>query len=107
MNHDEAIRLKAAEKYLLGELNAELRDQYEDHYFGCAECAQDVRTGAVFIDNARDVLARIEADLLGHDARHRRSGGDLSPQRLMHRTRAPQKTVMLMVETAEIDPIGD
>ena len=32
MNHDEAIRLKAAEKYLLGELSAELRDQYEDHY---------------------------------------------------------------------------
>jgi hypothetical protein len=56
MNHDEAIRLKAAEKYLLGELSAELRDQYEDHYFGCAECSQDVRTGAVFIDNARDVL---------------------------------------------------
>ena len=26
---------------------------------------------------------------------------------VMHRTRAPQKTVMLMVETATIDPIGD
>jgi len=26
---------------------------------------------------------------------------------VMHRTRAPQKTVMLMVETAAIDPIGD
>lgn len=25
---------------------------------------------------------------------------------VMHRTRAPEKTVMLMVETAEIDPIG-
>ncbi len=25
---------------------------------------------------------------------------------VMHRTRAPQKTVMLMVETAAIDPIG-
>ena len=56
MNHDEAIRLKAAEKYLLGELNAELRDQYEDHYFGCSECAQDVRIGAVFVDNARDLM---------------------------------------------------
>ena len=56
MNHDEAIRLRAAEKYMLGELSAELRDQYEDHYFGCAECAQDVRTGAVFIDNARDAF---------------------------------------------------
>jgi hypothetical protein len=56
MNHDEAIRLRAAEKYLLGELSTKLRDQYEGHYFGCAECAQEVRTGAVFIDNARDVL---------------------------------------------------
>ena len=26
---------------------------------------------------------------------------------IMHKTRAPQKTVMLMVETATIDPIGD
>lgn len=25
---------------------------------------------------------------------------------IMHRTRAPQKTVMLMVETASIDPVG-
>ncbi len=55
MNHTEAIRLKAAEKYLLGELSAELRDQYEDHYFGCLECAQDIRAGAALVDNARDV----------------------------------------------------
>ena len=26
---------------------------------------------------------------------------------VVHRTRAPQKTIMLMVETAEIDPLGD
>ena len=26
---------------------------------------------------------------------------------IMHRTRAPQKTIMLMIETASIDPIGD
>ncbi len=75
MNHDEAIRLKAAEKYLLCELSAEMRDQYEDHYFGCAECAQDVRTGAVFIDNARDVL--IPPSVTGLGAKHQpaRSGG--------------------------------
>jgi hypothetical protein len=54
MNHDEAVRLKASEKYLLGELSSELRDQYEEHYFDCAECARDVRAGAAFIDNARD-----------------------------------------------------
>jgi hypothetical protein len=32
-----------------------LRDQYEDHYFGCIECAQDIRAGAAFVDNARDI----------------------------------------------------
>jgi hypothetical protein len=72
MNHDEAIRLKAAEKYLLGELSAELRDQYEDHYFGCAECARDVRTGAVFIDNARDVFGSGPVAELG--AKHQPAG---------------------------------
>jgi len=55
MNHSEAVRLNAAEKYLLGELSAELRDQYEDHFFDCKECAQDIRAGAAFVDNARDV----------------------------------------------------
>jgi hypothetical protein len=75
MNHDEAITLKAAEKYLLGELSAELRDQYEDHYFGCAECAQDIRTGAVFIDNARDAFRG--DSFAGAAAEHQpvRSGG--------------------------------
>jgi hypothetical protein len=75
MNHDEAIRLKAAEKYLLGELTAELRDQYEDHYFGCAECAQEVRTGAVFIDNARDVLGSGSVAELGAKHQPAPSGG--------------------------------
>ncbi len=75
MNHDEAIRLKAAEKYLLGELSVELRDQYEDHYFGCAECAQDVRTGAVFIDNARDVFRADSIASAGAMHQPARSGG--------------------------------
>jgi len=75
MNHDEAIQLKAAEKYLLGELSAELRDQYEDHYFGCAECAREVRTGAVFIDNARDVLGSGFVAEAGAKHQPARSGG--------------------------------
>jgi mannose-6-phosphate isomerase-like protein (cupin superfamily) len=29
------------------------------------------------------------------------------PKGIMHRTRAPQKTVMLMVETSAIEPTGD
>jgi hypothetical protein len=57
MDHTEAIQLKAAERYLLGELSGEAREQYEEHVFGCPECAQDVKVGAIFMDNAREVLA--------------------------------------------------
>lgn len=56
MEHFAAIELRAAEKYLLGELTIEQRDQFEEHFFGCAECAADVRSGAALVDNARHVL---------------------------------------------------
>jgi hypothetical protein len=56
MDHLEAVRIGAAERYLLGELSPDLREQYEEHFFGCLECAQDVRAGAMFVDGARDIL---------------------------------------------------
>lgn len=58
MDHSEAIESNSAEKYLLGELSAEARDEFEEHFFGCAECANDVRAGASLIDNARSVLGK-------------------------------------------------
>jgi hypothetical protein len=56
MDHLEAIRSGAAERYLLGELAPDLREQYEEHFFGCLECAQEVRAGAMFVDGARGIL---------------------------------------------------
>jgi len=56
MDHSEAVRSKAAERYLLGEMTPVACEEYEDHFFGCAECAQEVQAGAIFIDSARDVL---------------------------------------------------
>ncbi len=56
MNHTEALQMNAAEKYVLGELPANLRDAFEAHYFECAECALEVRTAAAFVDAARDVF---------------------------------------------------
>jgi hypothetical protein len=60
MEHSEAVRLKAAERYLLGELNGDLRDQYEEHVFSCADCAEDVTSGVAFMDSAREVLSAQE-----------------------------------------------
>jgi hypothetical protein len=57
MDHSEAIRLMAAEKYLLGELEPESCEQFEEHFFGCQECARDVRAGAAFVEHSKVVLA--------------------------------------------------
>lgn len=34
----------AAERYILGEMNREERDAFEEHYFDCPECAMSVRS---------------------------------------------------------------
>jgi hypothetical protein len=56
MDHSEAVRLQAAEKYVLGELPPAIRQEYEEHYFDCAECALDLKAAAVFVDTSLEVL---------------------------------------------------
>lgn len=60
MDHTEAVNQYAVEKYLLGELSQEVRKAFEEHYFGCEECAADLRAAAVFIAQAKKELARPE-----------------------------------------------
>ena len=56
MNHTDAVRTGAVERYLLGELSASESDEFEQHYFDCPECARELRAGAMFEDNARSVF---------------------------------------------------
>lgn len=56
MDHSEATRLQAAEKYVLGELSPAQREDYEEHCFDCADCALDLKAMTGFADNAREVL---------------------------------------------------
>jgi hypothetical protein len=56
MNHQDAVQLSLVEKYLLDELSPELRDEFEEHYFDCRECALDVRATAAFLDAAKEEL---------------------------------------------------
>jgi len=58
MDHQEAIGLSAAERYLLGELSPLERDDFEEHYFSCHECATEVRITSQFLDGARRELSR-------------------------------------------------
>ena len=58
MDHNEAIRLQAAVKYVLGELSPAQREEYEEHYFDCGECAVDIKALATFADTTREVMRR-------------------------------------------------
>jgi hypothetical protein len=55
MDHSGAVQI-GAERYLLGQLDPQVRDEYEDHYFNCCACAEDVRLTAAFLDNAKPLL---------------------------------------------------
>ena len=57
MDHREAQDTKASERYLLGELSELERFAFEEHYFECRECAEDVRAGAAMARGIR-ALAR-------------------------------------------------
>jgi len=56
MDHTAVVRQRITERYLLDELDPQLRDEYEEHYFGCSECAVDVSAGAQFVEHAKSVL---------------------------------------------------
>jgi hypothetical protein len=46
MTHSDAVRTLAVERYLLEEMSEIERFAFEDHYFDCVECADDLRTAA-------------------------------------------------------------
>jgi hypothetical protein len=53
MDHQQATQRMAVEKYLLRELEPELRDQFEEHFFDCQECATDLGATAAFMEAAQ------------------------------------------------------
>jgi len=57
MDHDMVVRQKMTERYLLDELDPVARDEFEEHFFDCKECALDVHAGALFVEQSKVVLA--------------------------------------------------
>jgi hypothetical protein len=60
MAHDQAVQSLAVESYLLGEMPSPEREAFEEHYFECAICAEDVRSALQFIEDAKEVWAEDE-----------------------------------------------
>src|SRR5712671_1920778 len=75
MDHAQAVQAQAVDRYLLGELAGQEREEFEQHFFICAHCSEELRDGAVFVDNARVVMREESAapkvvSLAGAGARH-------------------------------------
>ncbi|HKE19964.1 MAG TPA: hypothetical protein VKB80_34055 [Kofleriaceae bacterium] len=57
MDHQEAISLGATERYALGTLDDAQREAFEEHFFGCLECAEDVRAATAVMAGAGSLPA--------------------------------------------------
>lgn len=57
MEHQQAIQNLAVESYLLDQMTPQERDAFEEHYFECTVCAEDIRAASRFLEDAREVLS--------------------------------------------------
>ena len=64
MDQDAVVRQNMTERYLLNELDPEARDEFEEHYFDCPDCAADVHAGALFVEKSKVVLASEEGKVI-------------------------------------------
>lgn len=60
MEHEDAIRTLAVERYSLDEMTLAEAEQFEEHYFDCGECWADVWRAEVFAQSMR-VIASLES----------------------------------------------
>ena len=66
MDHSEATRIKASERYVQGELTATEVEAFEEHFFSCATCAKDLTFENAFAENVKAVFR--ERTALARDA---------------------------------------
>ena len=85
MDHNYAIENHTAERYLLHELNEEERDAYEEHFFSCSACADEVKIASEFLESARHVVQdEVTAQLYGQVVRRSIWGSWLNFRSMLH-----------------------
>src|ERR1700723_3774461 len=47
------------QRYFLDELDSNQRDQFEERFFDCQDCATDVRVAAMFVEHSKEILAEV------------------------------------------------
>jgi hypothetical protein len=61
MDHLDAEKMKAVERYMLGDLAVSEVEEFERHFFDCPQCSEELRALTIFQENARAVF--VEQDL--------------------------------------------
>src|SRR5690348_325958 len=56
MEHTEAMNSNAAERYLLGELSETEAESFEDHFFECRICGEEIREGTRVFEALGEVV---------------------------------------------------
>ena len=56
MDHPEAVRSNAAERYAIGDLPLMEVEEFERHFFECPQCSEELRALSVLVTNARAVF---------------------------------------------------
>jgi hypothetical protein len=56
MDHLDADRTKAVERYVLGDLSVSEVEEFERHFFDCPQCSEELRALTLFQANARAVF---------------------------------------------------
>src|SRR5450755_1263150 len=56
MDHKEAERSNAAERYVIGDLPVVQVEEFERHFFECPQCSEELRALSILASNARAVF---------------------------------------------------
>jgi hypothetical protein len=56
MDHLDADKMQAVERYMLGDLSVSEVEEFERHFFDCPQCSEELRALTVFQENARAVF---------------------------------------------------
>src|ERR1051325_5075246 len=62
IDHQQAVSRMMTERYLLGELDPQERDAFEQHLFDCSECFEQVRAGTEFVHYLKGIGAEEMAE---------------------------------------------
>lgn len=64
MDHTEAVRSNAAERYAIGDLPVVEVEEFERHFFECSQCSEELRALSILAANARAVFAESPAPVV-------------------------------------------